>query len=101
MINLFHFFAQTKKVDCLTKRDRNIDQLDLVVFCDIDFLEISVFGENKNPGGQFLAQYLDETLKKVVLHSVATALASIVLPVPGIMLKMNHFLMGTWKKSSS
>jgi hypothetical protein len=26
--------------------------------------------------------YLDETLKKVVLHSVATALASMVLPVP-------------------
>jgi hypothetical protein len=26
--------------------------------------------------------YLDETLKNVVLHSVATALASIVFPVP-------------------
>lgn len=30
-----------------------------------------------------LARVEDETLKKVVLHSVATALASMVLPVPG------------------
>ena len=29
------------------------------------------------------ARVEDDTLKKVVLHSVATALASIVLPVPG------------------
>lgn len=30
-----------------------------------------------------LARVEEETLKKVVLHSVATALASMVLPVPG------------------
>ena len=93
LINLFHFFALTKKVDCLAKRDRNNDQLDLKVFCDIDFLAISVFA-GENPGANILAQYLDETLKKVVLHSVATALANMVLPVPGIMLKMSHFSNG-------
>jgi hypothetical protein len=31
----------------------------------------------------FDVSVLDETLKKVVLHSVATLFASIVLPVPG------------------